>query len=217
MCGRMNFDNKHSKVISEFFGCEYSAPSNNNLSPGQSVATLISRDTNHDSKSTSRDEPIFKQLDAIWGIQPSWSKRLLINAQSETVLSKGTFKEAIKTHRCLIPCSGWYEWRTEQGKKQKYLFSQVNDEPMLMAGIWYVKQSKRQDQSQSTNEELSSEPKQQLVTLTTAPNSKCAEYHQRMPVIVLPQYRDFWFQSSPQQLAPLFEAIDQDYIKVTAA
>ena len=209
MCGRMNFDSKHSKVISDFFGCGFSAPSNNNLSPGQTVATLVSCNSHDDFSSTPIEEPTFQQLDATWGIQPSWSKRLLINAQSETVLSKGTFKEAIKTHRCLIPCSGWYEWRTEQGKKQKYLFSHVNDEPFLMAGIWYAKQS--------NNEELNSEPKQQLVTLTTAPNDKCAEYHQRMPVIVLPQYRDFWLHSRAEQLAPLFDAIDQHYIKVAAA
>jgi hypothetical protein len=38
-----------------------------------------------------------------------------------------------------------------------------------------------------------------------------------MPVIILPQYRDFWFQSSTEQLAPLFDAIDQRYIKVAAA
>lgn len=203
MCGRMNFDNKHSKVISEFFGCDFSAPSNNNLSPGQSVATLVSCDSHDNSSSTPNEEPTFQQLDTTWGIQPSWSKRLLINAQSETVLSKATFKEAIKTHRCLIPCSGWYEWRTEQGKKQKYLFSHVNDEPMLMAGIWYFNDSENQSR--------------QLVTLTTTPNSKCAEYHQRMPVIVLPQYRDFWFNSPVEQLPPLFQAIDAGYIKVAAA
>jgi len=205
----MNFDSKHSKIISEFFGCGFSAPSNNNLSPGQTVATLVSGDLNDDLSSVSSDESPFQQLDSTWGIQPSWSKRLLINAQSETVVTKATFKYAINTHRCLIPCSGWYEWRTEGDKKQKYLFSHVNDEPFLMAGIWYVKQS--------NNEELSPEPKQQLVTLTTAPNAKCAEYHQRMPVIILPQHRDFWFQSSADQLAPLFEAVDQQYIKVVAA
>jgi putative SOS response-associated peptidase YedK len=199
----MNFNSKHSKTISEFFGCDFNAPSNNNLSPGQLVATLVSCNSYDDSGNAPIKEPIFQQLDATWGIQPSWSKRLLINAQSETVLSKATFKEAIKTHRCLIPCFGWYEWRTEQGKKQKYLFSHVNDEPMLMAGIWYFNDSENQSR--------------QLVTLTTTPNSKCAEYHQRMPVIVLPQYRDYWFQSSAQQLAPLFEAIDQRDIKVAAA
>ena len=190
-------------MISEFFGCDFGAPSNNNLSPGQTVATLVSCDSHDDSSSTPNEEPTFQQLDTTWGIQPSWSKRLLINAQSETVLSKATFKEAIKTHRCLIPCSGWYEWRMEQGIKQKYLFSHVNDEPMLMAGIWYFNDNENQSR--------------QLVTLTTTPNSKCAEYHQRMPVIVLPQYRDYWFQSSAQQLAPLFEAIDQGDIKVDAA
>lgn len=209
MCGRMNFDSKHSKIISEFFGCGFSAASNNNLSPGQTVATLVSGDLNDDLSSVSSDESLFQQLDSTWGIQPSWSKRLLINAQSETVVTKATFKDAINTHRCLIPCSGWYEWRTEGDKKQKYLFSHVNDEPFLMAGILYAKQS--------NNEELSPEPNQQLVTLTTAPNAKCAEYHQRMPVIILPKHRDFWFQSSADQLAPLFEAVDQQYIKVVAA
>jgi hypothetical protein len=69
MCGRMNFDHKHSKVISEFFGCDFSAPSNNNLSPGQSVATLVSCNSPDDSGCTSNEEPTFQQLDATWGIQ----------------------------------------------------------------------------------------------------------------------------------------------------
>ncbi|WP_231731590.1 SOS response-associated peptidase [Colwellia sp. TT2012] len=203
MCGRMNIESKHSKIISDFFGCNFSAPANNNLSPGQNVATLISNDANKGENHDSNEQISYQQLDANWGMQPSWSKRLLINAQSETVLTKNTFKAAIKTHRCLIPCSGWYEWRTEGGKKQKYLFSHVNEEPFLMAGIYY--------------QHLSQKPSPQLLTLTTEPNAKCADYHQRMPVIILPQYRDFWFQSSAEQLAPLFLAIDESYIKVTAA
>mgnify|MGYP001942306167 CR=1 FL=1 len=137
----------------------------------------------------------------IWGIQPDWSKRLLINAQSETVIAKPTFKNAIKTHRCLIPCTGWYEWRTENGKKKKYLFSNSNDEPFLMAGIWY----------QSKNES----PK--LVTLTTTPNNKCAQYHKRMPVMVLPENVDYWFQSSVEQLTPVFESIGETMVDIKAA
>lgn len=213
MCGRMNIDSKHSKIISEFFGCGFSAPSNNNLSPGQNVATLVDNYPTNDSN----DKLTFKQLDASWGIKPSWSKRLLINAQSETVLTKTSFKEAIKAHRCLIPCSGWYEWRTEAGKKQKYLFSHNNDEPLLMAGIWYLNNSDNQSNSQGNKQGDSPETKQQLVTLTTIPNVKCGQYHQRMPVIILPQYRDFWFQAPAEQLVPLFQAVDQNYIKVTSA
>ncbi|WP_232771154.1 SOS response-associated peptidase [Colwellia sp. 75C3] len=228
----MNFDNKHSKIISEFFGCNFSAPSNSNLSPGQTVATLVSKGLSAASAEDDKNQQSpFKQLDSNWGIQPSWSKRLLINAQSETVLTKSTFKEAIKTHRCLIPCSGWYEWRTEGNNKKKYLFSHVNEEPLLMAGIWYSNQDERQiekvkqsenqisypDSSGSNKQNSSPKAKQQLVTLTTEPNAKCAEYHLRMPVIILPQYRDFWFQSPAEQLSPLFQAIDQRFIKISAA
>ena len=189
MCGRMNVDTKISPIISEFFGINFSTPNNDNLSPGETVSTIINNNGG------------FQQLHAGWGINPSWSKNLLINAQSETVITKPTFSKAIKANRCLIPCSGWYEWRTENGKKQKYLFSNSNDEPFLMAGTWY----------QTANEM----PK--LVTLTTAPNDKCAQYHKRMPVIVLPQNAEFWFQSPVEQLFPLFEAIDQSIIDIKAA
>ena len=189
MCGRMNIDTKLSPIISEFFGVNFTAPTNENLSPGQTVSTIINNGSNT------------QQLNAEWGIKPDWSKRLLINAQSETVIDKPTFSDAIKTHRCLIPCSGWYEWRTENGKKKKYLFSNSNDEPFLMAGIWY----------QTANEI----PK--LVTLTTTPNQKCAQYHKRMPVLVLPHNAEFWFKSPVHQLSPLFEAIDESSINVNAA
>ena len=48
-----------------------------------------------------------------------------------------------------------------------------------------------------------------LVTLTTAPNFKCGQYHKRMPVMILPENVEFWFQSQSDQLLPLFKAIDE--------
>ncbi|WP_257173069.1 SOS response-associated peptidase [Colwellia sp. M166] len=183
----MNIDTKLCPIISEFFGINFTAPNNDNLSPGQTVSTIINTNGN------------FNQLNVEWGIKPNWSKRLLINAQSETVIQKPTFSNAIQGNRCLIPCSGWYEWRTENGKKQRYLFSNSNGEPFLMAGIWYQ----------------SSTP--QLVTLTTTPNEKCGQYHKRMPVMILPQDAGYWFQSPVEQLFPLFEAIDESIIDIAAA
>ncbi len=56
-----------------------------------------------------------------------------------------------------------------------------------------------------------------LVTLTTAPNGKCSEYHKCMPVIVLPKNVEYWFQSPMEQLFPLFEAIDENIIDIKAA
>ena len=187
MCGRMNIDTKLCPIISEFFGINFTTPNNDNLSPGQTVSTIIKSGGN------------YQQLNADWGIQPSWSKGLLINAQSETVITKPTFSDAVRSHRCLVPCSGWYEWRNENGKKQKYLFSNSNGEPFLMAGIWYQT------------------PTPQLVTLTTTPNKKCGQYHKRMPVMVLPQNTEFWFQSPVEQLVPLFEAVDESIIDIVSA
>ncbi len=61
-------------------------------------------------------------MDLSWGIKPSWAKRIIINAQAETVSIKPTFTHSFEKHRVIVPCSGWYEWREEQGKKVKYLF-----------------------------------------------------------------------------------------------
>lgn len=110
MCGRMNIDTKLCSVISDVFSINFTTPTNDNLSPSQTVSTII----NNGGRT--------QQLNAEWGLKPNWSKRLLINAQSETVLTKLTFKDAIISHRCLIACSGWYEWCEENGKKQKYFF-----------------------------------------------------------------------------------------------
>lgn len=46
----------------------------------------------------------------------------LINARAETVFEKPTFRQAIKSKRCLIPMSGFYEWHQEDGVKQPYFF-----------------------------------------------------------------------------------------------
>lgn len=111
-----------------------------------------------------------------WGIKPSWSKKLIINAQSETAAHKKTFAQAFATQRCLIPCTGWYEWRDEGGaKKQKYLFDHPEGESFLMAGLWFKHDGLNQ-----------------LVTLTTQADGACAKIHGRMPLIIEEQDITTW-------------------------
>ena len=90
--------------MSELFNTHFVVEMNTNASPSQSIATIIGNSSK------------YQQVNALCDIKSKWSKKLIINAQAETVASKPTFKEAFQTQRCLVPCNGWFEWKDENGK-----------------------------------------------------------------------------------------------------
>ena len=60
-----------------------------------------------------------------WGLVPFWSKdpksgTKMINARSEGVESKPAFRDAVKRRRCIVPATGFFEWRGEAGRKQPF-------------------------------------------------------------------------------------------------
>jgi putative SOS response-associated peptidase YedK len=77
-----------------------------------------------------------------WGFIPTWYKApndgpLIINARADTVATKPAFREAVRTRRCILPASGFYEWSTgEKGEKLPWYFTRVDGEPMALAGVW---------------------------------------------------------------------------------
>lgn len=77
-----------------------------------------------------------------WGFLPAWYKTptdgpLIINARADTVASKPAFREAIRSRRCLVPASGFYEWQTgEDGRKLPWYFTRSDGAPMAFAGLW---------------------------------------------------------------------------------
>ncbi|MCE2437203.1 MAG: SOS response-associated peptidase, partial [Pseudomonadales bacterium] len=70
-----------------------------------------------------------------WAEDPSIGNRL-INARAETAHAKPSFREAFKRRRCVIPASGFYEWRTVGSQKQPYAIGQDTGRPLLLAGLW---------------------------------------------------------------------------------
>jgi len=130
---------------------------------------------------------------------PSWSKDLsfgshLINARSETVTEKPTFRHAIKYRRCIIPTFGFYEWDHSGVKKQPYYIQLANHSPMCLAGLW--ESWKAPDGS-----ELES-----FAILTTTANKLVESIHDRMPVILHPDTFSLWLSQNmhdPEQLQPL--------------
>ena len=77
-----------------------------------------------------------------WGLIPIWAKdpnigSKMINARSETITEKPSFKGLVPEHRCIIPMSGFYEWNRDNPKaKVPYFVKRSDGRLMLSAGIW---------------------------------------------------------------------------------
>ncbi|WP_375753770.1 SOS response-associated peptidase [Vibrio sp. HN007] len=162
MCGRLNItDDPFAQLVSEIVGVPFRTKANNDLRPTESVSVFRGEGST------------LGQQDLSWGIKPDWAKRVIINAQAESVAVKPTFRNAFQRSRVIVPCSGWYEWSAIDGTKKKYLISDPEHKPLFMAGIALG---------------------DKLVTLTTKPNKQYAEYHHRMPLLIPGDALQLWVQ-----------------------
>ena len=123
----------------------------------------------------------------VWGLIPSWAKdpsigSKLINARSETLAEKPSFRAGFKYHRCLILADGFYEWKSEPGTKIKvpHFIRLKSGKPFAIAGLWDNWQSPDGGAVKSAT------------IITTAPNSLMAPIHNRMPVIISPDAYTQW-------------------------
>ena len=138
---------------------------------------------------------------AHWGLIPHWAKdatigNRLINARSETVHEKPAFSKALRTQRCLVPASGFFEWSKTANKKVPYFISMKKGVTMALAGIWDVWDTPDGAKLESFS------------ILTTAANYLLQPIHDRMPVICLPADFALWLDQSvndPAKLRPLLQ------------
>ncbi len=156
-----------------------------NIAPTQTIPAIVA---------TQNGDRHFKPLR--WGLIPSWSKdpaigAKLINARSETVAEKPSFRSAFKQHRCLILADGFYEWRKQSGKKQPFYFRLTDGSLFAFAGLWERWQAPEGDVLET------------CTILTTEANQVVAQVHDRMPVILAPDRYDQWLDPTLQQSEPL--------------
>lgn len=125
-----------------------------------------------------------------WGLVPAWVDdprkfSLLINARAEGVATKPSFKSALKYRRCLVPATGFYEWRRAKGgTKQPYLIRRRDRQLMAFAGLWERWLGRDGSEVDSA------------CIITTEANATVATIHDRMPVIVDPRDHDRWLDVS---------------------
>ena len=148
-----------------------------------------------------------------WGLIPHWVKtkeeafkfRLnTLNAKCETVYEKPSFKFSINQKRCLIPSTGFFEWRDENKKKYPYFITVKNQEIFSMAGIYQTWVDKETGEVFNT-----------FSILTTAANPLLEYIHnskKRMPVILPPEIEKEWIapELTQEQSKLFFEPYPED-------
>ena len=148
-----------------------------------------------------------------WGLIPFWVKsekdadkirRMTLNARADTLFQKPSFRESVMKKRCLVPSTGYFEWRHEKNKKIPY-YIYVKDEPIFsMAGLYDTWLDK------STGELLTT-----FSIITTDTNPLTDYIHNtkhRMPAILSKEDEEKWLDPglSQNEIATLLEPIDAE-------
>jgi putative SOS response-associated peptidase YedK len=131
-----------------------------------------------------------------WGLVPHWAQDAasgarLNNARGESVAAKPSFRDGFRRRRCLIPASGFYEWRTDGGSKQPYYISAADGEPLALGGLW---ESWRAPDGGILRT---------ACVVTTGPNALMEPIHERMPVIVPRARWQDWLAAPSEAIADL--------------
>lgn len=170
MCGRFTQTAPWEKVKKEFTA---KTPENDLFQPRYNIAPMQIVPVVRDAESNR----VVSELK--WGLVPSWSKdaeigNRMINARAETLTEKPSFREAFAKRRCLIPTSGFYEWKkTDSGAKQPFYFYLKDKEVFGFAGLW-----------EEWIDKESGELLETFTIITTTANDVLKPVHDRMPVIV---------------------------------
>jgi putative SOS response-associated peptidase YedK len=177
VCGRFNLT-ASGEELAEAFGLDEPPElvPRYNIAPSQPVLIVQARARGREARPLR------------WGLGGD------INARAETAAARPAFRDAFRTRRCLVPASGFYEWKRVRGQSTPFHVRPRGGGVLALAAIWGP---------QAASEEAG------CVILTTEPNALVAAIHDRMPVIVPPEAYAQWLETPPDrigELEPLLQA-----------
>jgi putative SOS response-associated peptidase YedK len=158
-----------------------------NITPGSEMPIIV-----HEEK----NELVIMK----WGLVPHWTHDIHtakrpINARAETVSEKPSFKELLKNRRCLVPASGFFEWKKEGRKKIPFYITLLKNPLFSFAGL-YDRWTDPEGNHLYT-----------YTIITTESNDLIAQIHNRMPSILLPEYEDRWLSKTPLSAGDIKEIL----------
>ena len=189
MCGRFTLTASVDQLIDrfdiEFFLQEEEYFPNYNVAPSQSVLAIINNG-NQNRMGFLR-----------WGLIPPWAKDMsigykMINARSETLSEKPSFRNAFQKKRCLIVADSFYEWKRIDSKNKIPMRIKLKSNDLFaMAGLWETWKSPE------------GKPVYSCSVITTHPNELVQDIHDRMPVILKPEDEKYWLNPSIKDTSKL--------------
>jgi putative SOS response-associated peptidase YedK len=167
-----------------------------NVAPTEQVAVL--RHANQWSLSPMR-----------WWLVPHWapepsSRYPMFNAKAETLQTSRAYRDSFKSRRCIVPISGYYEWRTTEGVKTPFYVEADADKGLALAGLW--------DRWQKGDRVIES-----CTIITANAPPQMASIHPRIPVHLAPEEIEPWLapNATPQSLLDLLAPTLRVPLRVT--
>jgi len=156
-----------------------------NIAPGQMVPMIISHSPN-------------RVVLMRWGLIPHWAKDQktaykMINARIETLTQRPAYRGLLAAHRCLVPASGYYEWKAEERAKTPYYIHPAHGSFVAFAGLYDT-------WTNTQGEELPT-----FTIVTRDADDFMARLHNRMPVVLAQEDEQAWLD--PQLTTPS-QAVD---------
>jgi putative SOS response-associated peptidase YedK len=196
MCGRFALKHTPVEIASHFSLAECADfDARFNIPPGTNIPVI-------------RHSPEGKRVLHLlrWGLVPHWAKdpsigAKLNNARGESVAEKPSFRDAFNRRRCLVPASGFFEWKTEGKVKQPYYISLRSNDPMAMGGIW---ESWRSPDGSILRT---------VCIVTVGPNAVMSPIHDRMPVILSAEHWQAWLTAPASDIQSLVAPCPADRIQ----
>lgn len=201
MCGRFALD-RGAAEAAEVFGVSAEGLEDHpvlsrpryNICPTQTVLTLRA-----DGEGGREAAPMR------WGFLPHWYRTptdgpLIINARAETIAEKPAFRAACRERRCLVPASGFYEWRSGDPKpKTPFYFHATGSDLFAFGGIWQRWEAEGHD------------PVDTVAIVSCDANDTMRPIHHRHPVVIEPESYGLWLGEEGKGAARLMRAVPDGF------
>ena len=176
MCGRISTAGISADILKVNFDIDSVFPFtlSYNVAPTLQIPAIIEQNN-------------IRKLEAFrWGLIPHWARDKNImatafNARAETLTQKPLFRDSIKSKRCLVLATGFYEWQKRAGKKQPYYIYRSDKRPLAFAGLWDI-----------WEDNITGEAIESCTIITIPATHQMTQIHERMPAVLESEIFDTW-------------------------